>query len=134
MLSKKICAVSWLFTLGAVVYSVIEVLFRGYTHWTMTLCGGLCLVSMCGICRSMRKRSLCLRCVACGMCITAVEFAAGCIVNLWLGWNVWDYSARRGNILGQVCPVFTLFWSILSLPVAVTVALALRRGEKSAQS
>ena len=39
----------------------------------------------------------------------------GCIVNLWLGWDVWDYSGMPGNILGQVCPRYFLLWLPVSL-------------------
>ena len=41
---------------------------------------------------------------------TVGEFVTGCIVNLWLGWNVWDYSELPFNILGQITPQFILLW------------------------
>ena len=47
--------------------------------------------------------------------VTAAEFVAGCILNLWLGLGIWDYSNLPGNILGQICPQFTLAWAGLSL-------------------
>ena len=47
--------------------------------------------------------------------ITALEFLTGCIVNLVLDWNVWDYSGLQGNLLGQICPQYFL----LGLPVAL---------------
>lgn len=47
--------------------------------------------------------------------ITVLEFCTGCIVNLWLGWGVWDYSGMPGNILGQVCPQYMLLWLPVSL-------------------
>ncbi|WP_347559883.1 hypothetical protein [Clostridium sp. AM58-1XD] len=47
--------------------------------------------------------------------ITVLEFATGCIVNLWLGWHVWDYSNMPGNIMGQVCPQFFAVWLFVSL-------------------
>ena len=47
--------------------------------------------------------------------ITTLEFATGCIVNLWLGWQVWDYSQMPGNVLGQVCPQFFVLWVPVSL-------------------
>ena len=54
--------------------------------------------------------------VAAGVGITlAGEFVTGCIVNLWLGWAIWDYSDLPGNILGQVCPQFALLWIPLVL-------------------
>lgn len=46
--------------------------------------------------------------------ITTLEFITGCIVNLWLNWNVWDYSCEWGNILGQICPKYSLYWFFLS--------------------
>ena len=46
--------------------------------------------------------------------ITGLEFATGCMVNLWFGWGVWDYSQMPGNILGQVCPQFLVMWVVLA--------------------
>ena len=47
--------------------------------------------------------------------ITALEFLTGCIVNLWLGWGVWDYSGIPGNLLGQICPQYFVLWLPVSL-------------------
>ena len=47
--------------------------------------------------------------------ITGLEFVTGCIVNLWLGWAVWDYSGMPGNILGQICPQYAIYWLLVSL-------------------
>ena len=47
--------------------------------------------------------------------ITALEFCCGCIVNLWLGWDVWDYSKLWGNFLGQICPLYSVIWYFVSL-------------------
>ena len=33
-----------LFCFGALGYGAIEVTFRGHTHWTMLVAGGLCLL------------------------------------------------------------------------------------------
>lgn len=49
--------------------------------------------------------------------VTAAEFAVGCVVNLLLGWNVWDYSGWRVQLLGQICLVFCLLWYLLCLGV-----------------
>jgi uncharacterized membrane protein len=46
--------------------------------------------------------------------VTILEFIAGCILNLWLGLNVWDYSDLPFNILGQICPQFTFLWLFIS--------------------
>ena len=49
------------------------------------------------------------------MGITALEFVTGCVVNLWLGWGVWDYSGLPGNIMGQICLQYTVLWVLVSL-------------------
>ena len=46
--------------------------------------------------------------------VTGIEFVSGCIVNLWLGWNVWDYSHMPFNLLGQICLPFSLLWVLVS--------------------
>lgn len=50
-----------------------------------------------------------------GFTTTLLEFITGCIVNLWLGWNVWNYSSLPLNILGQISLPFILIWCGLSL-------------------
>ena len=50
-----------------------------------------------------------------GITTTLFEFVVGCLVNLCLDWNVWDYSHLPFNILGQVSLVFTFIWCGLSL-------------------
>ena len=62
--------------------------------------------------------------------ITAVEFVCGAIVNVRLGWNVWDYSAHFANLYGQICLLFTFFWFLLSIP-AVELCKLLGRVFKS---
>ena len=50
--------------------------------------------------------------------VLAVEFLSGCVLNLWLGLGVWDYSGIPGNVLGQICPAFGLLWFLL-MPFAI---------------
>ena len=50
--------------------------------------------------------------------VLAVEFVSGCILNLWLGLGVWDYSNQPGNVLGQICPAFGLLWFFI-MPFAI---------------
>nr|WP_297175102.1 hypothetical protein [uncultured Agathobaculum sp.] len=45
--------------------------------------------------------------------VTAAEFVTGCIVNLRLGWGAWDYVNMPGNIMGQICPQFTILWVVI---------------------
>ena len=102
------------FALGSILYGLTEILWRGWTHWTMLLCGGICFTLMylvSGSELSLVKKWLLSTCI-----ITTVEFVAGCIVNLRLHWQVWDYSSLPVNLLGQICPRFILMWFALSIP------------------
>lgn len=104
-----------IFGLGAFIYGAIEVIVRGYTHWTMALTGGAVMALFMLINRS-RDVNILLRCLLGALVITSLEFAVGAVVNLGLGWDVWDYSEKTFNIMGQICPLFTLGWFALSLP------------------
>lgn len=104
-----------IFGLGAFIYGAIEVIVRGYTHWTMALTGGAVMALFMLINRS-RDVNILLRGLLGALVITSLEFAVGAVVNLGLGWDVWDYSEKPFNIMGQICPLFTLGWFALSLP------------------
>lgn len=101
---------------GGTSYAFLEILWRGYTHWSMIVAGMLAAVFLywCGV--MLVARPLWLRCLVGALGITAVEFAIGCVVNLWWQLGVWDYSALPGNVLGQICPLFTGIWCGLCLP------------------
>lgn len=103
------------FLYGALGYGMLEILWRGRTHWSMLLAGG---VSLCGIKKlSSLKAGLAATAARCATLITAVEFTTGMLVNKIGKMNVWDYSKEKGNVLGQICPKFTALWYLLSLPI-----------------
>lgn len=94
----------------------MELGFRGWTHWTMFFLGGLCFVALGLINEIISWEMLMWQQMVIGACIiTGLEFITGCIVNLWLGWNVWDYSSIPGNFLGQICPQFLALWLLVAL-------------------
>ena len=104
-----------LFCTGAVGYSAIEIAARGHTHWTMTLLGGACLVGLYALASAWAARPLWLQALAGAAGITAAELAVGLVVNLGLGWQVWDYSDLPWNILGQVSLKYSALWLPVSL-------------------
>lgn len=103
------------FALGAVIYGLVEVVVRGYTHWTMAIAGGIVMVIFNLISRKTNL-TLFVRCLVGAGVITAVEFVFGMVVNVVLGWNVWDYSDKPFNVMGQICPFFSLGWFFISIP------------------
>ena len=106
----------FLFDVGGLLYVLIELIWRGHSHWTMVILGGLCFIYLGLINEVLSWKMLLWKQILIGAAgITLLEFVTGCIVNLGLGWNVWDYSDMPGNFLGQICPQYFVLW----LPVAL---------------
>lgn len=107
----------FLFLAGGSIYPTLEMAWRGHTHVSMAVAGGLCLCLIDKICNyQLKSRPLFTRCAAGSLIITSVEFAVGVVVNLVLKLDVWNYSALPLNVLGQVCLPFTVLWCLVSLP------------------
>ena len=117
MMNKLKIIAKYLFLgiIGSIIYMSLEILWRGYTHWTMGILGGICFICL-GLINELLswETPLVLQMFIGSIIITILEFITGCIVNLWLGLNVWDYSGLSGNILGQTCPQFALLFLPLS--------------------
>jgi len=115
-----------LFLIGGLIYMFIEIAFRGYSHWTMFILGGICFLFLDGINNYISWNiPLWLQSLIGAIVITTLEFITGCIVNLWLGWNIWNYSDLSLNFLGQICLWFFFLWYLLS-PVGIVLGDYLR--------
>lgn len=47
------------------------------------------------------------------ICMTAIEYIAGLIFIKGMKVKLWDYSDMWGNVQGIICPLFSLFWTVL---------------------
>ena len=121
----KLSQLIFSFLMGYFSYSLIEILLRGYTHWTMCLTGGAVLTLLCAV-NSRPAMTLIRSCLAGSLLITAIEFTVGFFDNIIMHWNVWDYSDMPLKFLGQVCIPFSCFWFILCIP-ARGLCLAMNR-------
>lgn len=104
---------AFIFPVGCIGYSLIEIWMRGYTHWTMTLLGGICLLSIAFVFEEFAQSPLILQAAMGTIVVTAAEFCTGLVINLLLGWSIWDYTGEPGNFLGQICPRFSFYWFML---------------------
>lgn len=105
------------FLIGSLAYSSLEILFRGFTHWSMFIAGGLCFMILYNIFIRNKHLALWKKCFIGTGIITFIEFVFGCLFNLILKWNVWDYSHYPFDFLGQICLLYTILWFILSAPI-----------------
>lgn len=108
-----------LFLSGGITYGIIELLWRRRTHISMVITGGLCFLILYKIFRKLTDLSLLLKCVIGSCVITTLEFICGCIVNIKLRLNVWDYSSCVCNLLGQICLLYSFLWGLLTIPISL---------------
>ncbi|MGM9936330.1 MAG: hypothetical protein ACI38A_03205 [Candidatus Ornithomonoglobus sp.] len=105
-----------LFALGGIFYVIIELLWRGRSHWSMFILGGVCFVLIGVINEKSRGRlPLLLQGALGALIITALEFVTGYIVNIKLHMNVWSYYDAPLNIMGQVCLPYMILWFFVSI-------------------
>jgi uncharacterized membrane protein len=96
-------------------YAAIEIIWRGRTHWSMMIAGGLCFVFFSIAAELFSGRSIFIKAGAAALCVTAIELIFGVIFNIWLGMNVWDYSNVPMNFLGQICPIYSILWAGIAI-------------------
>lgn len=101
--------------IGGAVYYGLEVLWRGYSHYSMFLLGGACFIAI-GLLNEIfpHTPSFFVQMLMGAALVTAAELLAGLIVNVWLGLQVWDYSNMPLNFLGQICLPYSALWFVLS--------------------
>ena len=104
----------FLFLIGGAGYSLLEILWRGYTHPSMTVLGGICFAAMDFMNRKFCHRALVFRAVCCAGFITFAEFLSGLLLNRYLKLGVWDYSGMKYNLLGQISLLYSVLWFCLS--------------------
>ena len=111
-----------LWSWGGTVYFLLEVAFktlRGEQEqisWTMLVLAVILTIPVerCGE-QLPWEVPLWLQALSCALLVTAVELAAGVILNIWLGLDIWDYSHLPFNLWGQICPQFAAVWWLLCL-------------------
>ena len=109
-----------LFSLGGLGYVGLELCWRGWSHISMFLAGGTCLLLIGHLEEVEPKLPFVFRILAGAGIITMVELAAGLIFNR--SYRVWDYRNLPFNYMGQICLPFCLLW----IPVSAVAGMLYR--------
>ena len=123
---------SALFLIGGSGYVGLELLWRGRSHGSMFLAGGICFLLLGKLNRTTPRLPLLLRGAVGAAIITTVELAAGLLANR--DHAVWDYRGMPVNFLGQICLPFSLLWIPLSLGAMALYELLDRQPGKHPES
>lgn len=109
---KKISEYTFLSAFGGTVYYSFELLFRGFSHWTMFLLGGISMLFITWQGQMTRwKDAFWRQILRCTIFVISGEFLTGLIVNKWLKLQVWDYSDQPFQLFGQICLPFAIIFS-----------------------
>ena len=93
-----------LFLIGGMGYVGLELLWRGRSHGSMFLAGGISFLLL----GRLRRGGLWQRGVGGALTITQVELATGLLFNR--DHKVWDYRKLPLNFRGQICLPYSLLW------------------------
>ena len=123
---KYLVIASTLFVIGSLFGWVLELLFRRFVSQKKWMNPGfltgpylpiygfgvvvLYIVSNIPFGIESQTWDIVVRIVIIGFGMTFIEFIAGLIFIKGLKIRLWDYSNRKGNIMGIVCPIFSLAW------------------------
>lgn len=119
---------AFLFFFGSSIGYLIEVLFRrfvsakkwinpGFLHGPyIPLYGfGVCVLYLFSSLNygidNYYIKSILVICII-GIGVTLIELIAGLIFIKGMNIKLWDYSNRKGNYKGIICPLFSLIWAI----------------------
>ena len=100
-----------LFYLGGMAYMLLELIWRGWSHGSMFLLGGLCFALLGRILRL--RLPLWVKVLLGAATVTVLELLTGLAING--DHAIWDYSQLPFQFRGQISLVFSLLWMPVSL-------------------
>ena len=123
---KYLVIISTLFVIGSIFGWCLELLFRRFVSQKKWMNPGFLtgpylpiygsgVVVLYGISNvplgiTNHAADIIVRILIIGVGMTVIEFIAGLIFIKGMGIKLWDYSDRKGNIMGIICPIFSLAW------------------------
>lgn len=114
MFFKRLLEYGMLWVLGGTFYYTFELVFRGFSHPSMFVLGGICMMFFTLQGRAAHwSEPLWKQVIRCTVFVLSGEFITGLIVNKWLNLKVWDYSEQPFQLFGQICLPFALLFSVL---------------------
>lgn len=126
---EYIVTISTLFVIGSIVGWLIELLFRRFVSQKKWMNPGfltgpylpiygfgvivLYAISNIPLSSGHQALDIIIKISIIGIGMTLIEFLAGLIFIKGLKIKLWDYSDRKGNIMGIICPIFSIIWIVV---------------------
>lgn len=126
---KYLVIISTLFVIGSLLGWIIELFFRRLVSQKKWVNPGfltgpylpiygfgvvvLYAVSNIPLGIELTAVDIIVRIIIIGFGMTFIEFITGLIFIKGLKIKLWDYSDRKGNIMGIICPIFSFVWLVV---------------------
>lgn len=123
---KYLVIISTLFVIGSLFGWILELFFRRFISQKKWMNPGfltgpylpiygfgitiLYVVSNIPLGLESQVLDVLIRIIIIGVGMTLIEFIAGLIFIKGFKIKLWDYSNRKGNIMGIICPIFSVAW------------------------
>lgn len=105
-----------LFLVGFLGYMAMELLFRGYTYFTMGVLGGITILLLDKLNSKISwNMDLLLQGCIGSTLITTMELIVGEYIKINHLQEMWNYSSVMLNFDGVICLPYSLLWIIVSL-------------------
>lgn len=105
-----------LFLVGFFGYMIMELLFRGYTYFTMGVLGGITILLLDKLNSKISwDMDLLLQGCIGSVLITTMELIVGEYIKINRLQEMWNYSNVMLNFDGVICLPYSLLWIIVSL-------------------
>lgn len=106
-----------LLIIGGLGYGLIEIAFRGFTHWSMIITGGSAFLCLYILNETLERTHILVKSLIGALIITTLELTVGLVVNKMFNFAVWDYTNTPINFLGVISLPFCLCWYGMSFVI-----------------
>ena len=114
-----------LFYVGGMAYMFLEFAWRGRSHGTMFLLGGVCFLILGHLAARLPGKLLAWKAVVGAGVVTALELLTGLAVNR--NYQIWDYRRLPFQFLGQISLLYSLLWIPACLAAMAVYPLVKRK-------
>lgn len=125
-----------IFFIGGLIYTSIEIIYRGYSHLSMFILAGIVsvLIALMNDVVYGFETDYIIQVITAAIIATIGEGVTGIFVNIVLHLNVWDYSHLNGTFFFGQCNIYyCIAWIIIcaiGIPILDIVEYEMFNGQK----
>ena len=115
-MAELLCEEIFMFLIGGLLYYGFQLYANGSSNMPMVLIGGLSFITITVLNETVLRWDMLYQtqCLICCIILTAMELVSGYILNIKLNMNIWDYSDKMFDFMGQIYLKGSVNWFLIS--------------------